>query len=168
MVTEVNVETLTQIVASVFESMMNLNVSLSERSWDCAPDHLTSFVQLTGEWEGAVLFECSQSQACQFAGRILSMEPPAKVDDDVRDMLGELANMIGGNLKSEMATGVHLSMPTVMDGSDYGLHLCGSKVHKRLALHCAMGHFWVTVLTTEAGATRSGRPVSSQYALLPN
>jgi len=96
------------------------------------------------------MFECTRSQACQFAGRILGMEPPEAVDDDVRDMLGELANMIGGNMKCTMATGVRLSMPTVMDGSDYDLHICRSQVRDRLEFQSDEGHFWVTVLSSDA------------------
>jgi chemotaxis protein CheX len=75
------------------------------------------------------------------------MDPPDTVDDDVRDVLGELANMIGGNMKSGMATGVRLSMPTVLDGSDYDLRVVGSQVKERLSFQCADGYFWVTVLS---------------------
>jgi chemotaxis protein CheX len=71
------------------------------------------------------------------------------VDDDVRDVLGELANMIGGNMKSCMPTGVRLSMPTVMEGRDYDLRICGSQILERVAFHCGEGHFWVTVLVTK-------------------
>jgi chemotaxis protein CheX len=149
MLSEVTLEALAQIVESVFITMMDIEVFTSETSWRPAGDRLTSFVQLTGEWNGAVLLECSMRQACQFAGRILSMDPPDAVDDDVRDVLGELANMIGGNLKSGLPMGVRLSMPTVMDGSDFSLHICGSQVQERLAFECADGHFWVTVLSTD-------------------
>jgi chemotaxis protein CheX len=75
------------------------------------------------------------------------MEPPESVDDDVRDVLGELANMIGGNMKCGMTAGVKLSMPTVLDGSDYDLRVCGSQVQERLAFECAEGSFWVTILS---------------------
>jgi CheY-specific phosphatase CheX len=102
-----------------------------------------------GDWNGAVLLDCNPRQACQFAGRILSMDPPDMVDDDVRDVLGELANMIGGNLKCGMPTGVRLSMPTVMEGRDYDMRICGSQVLERVAFECAEGHFWVTVLVTK-------------------
>jgi CheY-specific phosphatase CheX len=77
------------------------------------------------------------------------MDPPAIVDDDVRDVLGELANMIGGNMKCGMTTGVSLSMPTVMEGRDYDMRICGSQVLERIAFQCADGHFWVTVLSTK-------------------
>ena len=97
-----------------------------------------------------MLHECSQWQACQFAGRILSIEPPERVDDDLRGVLGELANMIGGNAKSEKPTGVRLSMPTIVDGSHSGLHFCESKVRQRLSLQCADGIFWVLVFEKDS------------------
>jgi chemotaxis protein CheX len=148
MQTEVSVDMLGQIVSSVFITMMSLEVSSCDSPWNPAGDRLTAFVHLTGDWNGAVLLECNRRQACIFAGRILSMDPPDAVDDDVRDVLGELSNMIGGNMKSGMATGVRLSMPTVMEGNDYELHICGSQVLERLAFQCSEGPFWVTVLTT--------------------
>jgi chemotaxis protein CheX len=149
MQSEISVEMLAQIVESVFMTMMSLDVSPSDASWNPAGDRLTSFVHLTGDWNGAVLLDCNPRQACQFAGRILSMDPPDMVDDDVRDVLGELANMIGGNMKCCMPTGVRLSMPTVMEGRDYDMRICGSQILERVAFQCAEGHFWVTVLVTK-------------------
>jgi chemotaxis protein CheX len=149
MQTEVEEDLLAKTVESVFTTMMDLELVPSEIAWHPAGDRLTSFVQLTGEWNGAVILECSREQACHFAGRILATDPPGSVDDDVRDVLGELANMIGGNLKSGIAAGACLSMPTVMDGSNYDLRICGSEIQERLAFQCAEGHFWVTVLTTK-------------------
>ena len=54
MLTEVTVETLAQIVKSVFATMMELEVSVSESPWIPDGDRLTSFVLMTGEWTGAV------------------------------------------------------------------------------------------------------------------
>jgi chemotaxis protein CheX len=149
METEVSVEMLAGIVKSVFITMLGLEVSDSQAPICFSCDRLTSFVHLTGGWNGAVLFECTTQQACQFAGRILAMDPPEAVDDDVRDVIGEMANMIGGNMKSAMAPGVRLSMPTVMEGRDYDVRFCGSQLLERLAFQCADGDFWVTVLTTK-------------------
>jgi len=146
---EIEIEMLARIVKSVFISMLDLEVSLSEIASHPTGSRLTSFVQLTGDWNGAVLIECSHRQACQFAGRALSMDPPDIVDDDVRDVLGELANVIGGNMKCGMSTGVRLSMPTVMDGSDYDLRICGAELRERLTFECADGRFWVTILAME-------------------
>jgi chemotaxis protein CheX len=146
---EVSVDMLVQIVKSVFITMMSLEVFDSEVPFSSQGDRVTSFVHLTGGWNGAVLFQCNRRQACQFAGRILSVDSPEAVNDDVRDVLGELANMIGGNMKSGMGEGVRLSTPTVMEGRDYDLRVCGSEVFERLAFQSVEGHFWVTVLVTK-------------------
>jgi chemotaxis protein CheX len=137
---------LAQIVESVFAAMLNLEVGECGTPWFPGEGRLTAAVHLAGDWNGVVLLECDRGQACQFAGRFLSMDPPATVDDVVRDMLGELANMIGGNLKSVLSRGIHLSMPSVVDGSDYSLRVCGAGVRERLAFQCANGPFWITVL----------------------
>jgi chemotaxis protein CheX len=156
--TNVNAAMLAQTVEAIFLNMMNLEVSPGGTPWAPSHHHLTSSVHLSGVWNGALLFECDRRQACQFAGRFLSMDPPEVVTDDVRDVLGELANMIGGNMKSAMATGLSLSMPSVTDGSDYGLRVCGSEIQDRLAFECADGPFWVTLLAEAPGKAMAGKP----------
>jgi len=154
MSTEVSVELLSselaQIVESVFATMMSLEVVQGRVPWFPSGDRLNAVLHLAGHWNGAVLVECDRRQACRFAGRFLSMEAPDSVDDVVRDVLGELANMIGGNLKCVLTRGIKLSMPSVVDGSDYSLRVCGAEIRERLAFQCAEGVFWITVLTTRS------------------
>jgi chemotaxis protein CheX len=149
MSTEISAEIVAQIVESIFSTMMGTEVSHCDTPWLSAGDRLTSSVFLEGEWNGAVSLECTQRQACQFAGEFLSMDPPGAVDDDVRDVLGELVNMIGGNLKSAIADRTQLSMPSVVDGSNYELHLCGSGPRQSIAFEFNGGHFWVTVVAKD-------------------
>jgi len=146
--TETLTSALVQIVESVFETMMSLPVAECGTPWLPSGDRLTSALHLSGDWNGAVLLECDRGQACRFAGRFLSMDPPDAVDDVVRDVLGELANMIGGNLKCVLTAGIRLSMPSIVDGSDYSLRVCGAEVRERLGFQCAEGPFWITVLAT--------------------
>lgn len=146
MQTEIELHMLERIVKSVFITMLDLAVFTSEITHQPGMSRLTSFVQMTGDWNGAVLLECSPRQACLFAGRILSMDPPDSVDEGVCDALGELSNVIGGNLKCGMSTGVRLSMPTVLDGRDYDVRMDRSEVRERIAFECSEGYFWVTLL----------------------
>jgi chemotaxis protein CheX len=152
MPTELSIEILpselAQIVESVFETMLSLNAVECGTPWFPSGDRLTAAVHLAGDWSGAVLVECNQRQACRFAGRFLSLEPSDTVDDVVRDVLGELANMIGGNLKCVLTKGIRLSMPSVVDGGDCSLRFCKAEVRQRLAFQCAEGLFWVTVMAT--------------------
>jgi chemotaxis protein CheX len=146
---EVPSSELAQIVESVFGTMLSMQTEVCGTPWFPSPngDRLTSAVHLTGSWNGAVLMECDRRQACRFAGRFLSMEPADTFDDVVRDVLGELANMIGGNLKCVLTQGIRLSMPSVVDGSDYSVRVCGSRVQERLTFQSEEGLFWITVLT---------------------
>ena len=156
MPTELSLEILpsevAQIVKSVFETMLSLEASESVTPWFPSEDRLTATVHLAGDWNGAVLLECDRAQACRLAGHFLSTDAPGTVDDVVRDVLGELANMIGGNLKCVMTPGIHLSMPSVVDGSDYSLRVCGAEVRDRLSFQSAEGVFWITVLAIRSGS----------------
>jgi chemotaxis protein CheX len=148
--TEIQPSELAQVVESVFGAMLGLEAGACGSSWFPGGDRLTSVVHLAGDWNGAVLLECDRGQACRFAGRFLGMDPPERVDDVVRDVLGELANMIGGNLKCVLTRGIRLSMPAVVDGSDYSLRVCGAEIRQRIAFQSAEGTFWIAVLTTRS------------------
>ncbi len=148
--TEILPSELAQIVESVFATMLSLEVGECGAPWFPNRDRLTAAVHMAGDWNGAVLLECDRRQACQFAGRFLSTDPPDSVDDVVRDVLGELVNMIGGNMKCVLTRGIQLSMPSVVDGSDYSLRVCGANVRDRLAFQCTEGPFWITVLATRS------------------
>lgn len=146
MATAVSVDVVAQIVESIFATMLDLEVRAVDEPSLPVGDRLTSSVYLEGEWNGAVSLECSRRQACHFAGQFLAADPPDTVDDDVRDVLGELANMIGGNIKSTMDGAIRLSMPSVIEGSHYEVRVCGAEVQDKVAFRFVGGDFCVTVL----------------------
>ncbi len=137
---------LTRIVQSVFQTMMELEAAPCDTIWAHAPDTITSAVHFVGDWRGATLVECNAREACQFAVRFMGIDLPDAVDDDVRDVMGELANMVAGNLKSLLPHGVDLSMPSVVQGSDYSVHLCRVNSVERMTFSCDAGIFRITLI----------------------
>jgi chemotaxis protein CheX len=137
---------LARIVQSVFKTMMDLEASETAAPWSHTPDTITSAVHFVGEWRGAMLVECDARQACEFAVRFMGVEMPAAIDDDVRDVMGELANMVAGNLKSLLPRGVDLSMPSVVEGSDYSLRVCGVNAVERMTFSSTTGIFRITLI----------------------
>ena len=146
MLTEISAEMLTQVVQSVFISMMDLEALPVGSSWLPSEHRVRFSVQITGGWHGTLLFECSRQEAYKFAARFLSINLPEVTDDAVNDVVSEIANMIGGNVKCAMGTGLSLSLPSIMeDGCDpsAGNVDCVS----RLAFQCLEGRFCVTLFT---------------------
>jgi chemotaxis protein CheX len=83
------------------------------------PNDIRAWVAITGSWEGHILVTCSRVQARNLAGAFLGMsvdEVPAQ--EDVADVLGELANIVGGNVKSMLPSGCTLSTPSFVDEGD--------------------------------------------------
>lgn len=136
----------TNIVVSVFQTMLNLEIAATESSWVDAPDGVTAAVYFAGTWRGAVLLECTRPQALEFTHRLMSIDPPKSIDDDVRDALGELANILAGNLKSVLPSGIGLSMPSVVEGTDYSLRICGGFLADRMSFTSDAGAVWVTLI----------------------
>lgn len=139
---------LQEIVSSVFETMLKMSATPALDTTPPRGDMVTAAVYLTGAYLGAVLVHCPVWQACGFAGQFTNKTPPSDVDDDVLDVMGELANMIAGNLKSTVLPGTHLSIPSVSIGEDSAPRLCGGRPIQRQAFQTPLGVFWVTMFTS--------------------
>lgn len=143
---EINTNLVGNVVDSIFSTMLDLPVQALDHHAPALKDKVTSSVYLEGPWNGGVSLICSRAHACLLASRFLGVDPPAEVDDDVRDVLGELANMIGGNIKSCLGPEMRLSLPSVIDGSDYEVRVCGSEVRDHIRFESPDGEFWVCIV----------------------
>jgi chemotaxis protein CheX len=139
-------EELEIVVGSVFATMMGLDVWPSDLPCPASAGMLTAAVYLTGEWAGAACIHVEPQQACGFAGHFLGTPTPDEVCDDVRDVMGELANMIAGNLKCTLAPSIRISLPSVTDGQGYSLRVCGAHVVCCAAFHTDAGPFWISLI----------------------
>lgn len=137
---------LDQIVSDVFEVMLGRPLTAADPAWVLDSDRLTAAVHFAGESAGALLLECSKSHACLLA-EMLTGIIHTQVDEDVLDALAELTNMIGGNLKSALHGGAGLSMPTVVEGSDYSMQIRGANPSQRTSFACQDACFSVTFVS---------------------
>ena len=56
-------------------------------------------VQISGAWQGAVMFQGTPKLANTIACRFFELNAEDVTDADIRDSIAELTNMIGGNIK---------------------------------------------------------------------
>lgn len=80
-------------------------------------DLVHASVGVHGAWTGQVVVELSPVGADRVARSMLALEPDAPVGGaDVSDAVGELANVVGGNVKSLMPAPSSLGLPVVVQG----------------------------------------------------
>jgi CheY-specific phosphatase CheX len=117
---------------------------------------MTGCVQISGAWDGAVTIQCSPDLARAAAAAMLEMEAAATSFDDVRDALGEIANMVGGNLKALLPGPTNLSLPLVVEG-EHG----SPSIREGVALHAVwfsfLGEAFVVCLHSRSGAPQGAR-----------
>jgi chemotaxis protein CheX len=73
-----------------------------------------SSVSITGTWHGHIVYASSTAAARMAAAAFLAMEADEVSQEDLTDVLGELANIVGGNVKAMLPPGCFLSLPQVV------------------------------------------------------
>ncbi len=120
------VSTIAAATEEVFSTMLGLPVSRHgayrlETGHDEPFDGVIALIGLAGPCAGASQLSCSAELACKLSGALLASTYTA-VNEDVLDAMGELANMIVGNVKSVLEEDLGpmgLSIPTVVYGHNY-------------------------------------------------
>jgi chemotaxis protein CheX len=115
-----NVDDLTAMVEQVWTSYLDPEgidpLIPSEEANDDSEVH--SSVAITGSWQGAVVYGSSAAAARNAAAAFLAMEPDEVTEEDLSDVLGEMANIVGGNVKAMLPPGCYLSLPQVVLAPD--------------------------------------------------
>jgi chemotaxis protein CheX len=112
------------LAESVWSSMLGLELERADDADGKVGDRtITSCVQITGEWEGAVTIACSSTLAARLASAMFALEPDELDDEMTRDAMGEIANMTGGNVKGVAPGQNTLTLPTVSEGEEGTLRI---------------------------------------------
>ncbi|MGY6499432.1 MAG: chemotaxis protein CheX [Acidimicrobiales bacterium] len=141
-----------EIVTEIWESMLGLEISTVADDTTQSGREVYAAVQITGAWEGALIIECLEPTASAFTAAMLGMEDEEPAESDVHDVMGELANMAGGNLKAIVGSEARLSLPTVVVGADLDLSVPGASVAVRQAFLAGDSPFTVVIMAKAAPA----------------
>jgi len=125
------------ITQNILSTMISMSaIPFEETRPPVVGKRLTGCIQISGEWKGAVVIQASENFTRQAVCNMLQMKPNEVSDSDLEDVLAELTNMIGGNIKSHVVSPSFLSLPSVTTGTDFSFHLKGSKVIAKTSLDC--------------------------------
>lgn len=111
-------EDVAQIVNEVWSSMLGLPVDLLdvEPRPKIVGDAVSGSVAVSGATDCLICVEMSSEAAQVFGATMFGMEVGEASEDDVSDAIGELTNMVGGNVKSLLPEPSSLSLPVVAEG----------------------------------------------------
>lgn len=110
--------------------------------------NITSMIGLGGGLKGLLAVHCPASVATKITSAFLGMDVD-EIDDDVKDAIGEIANMVAGNLKiSYAAVGVNieLAIPTSIVGDSF--YVSGIADSTRIVVPFLMDKetFWIELM----------------------
>ncbi|SHG28112.1 Chemotaxis phosphatase CheX [Jatrophihabitans endophyticus] len=113
---EVDVDSLGSITTDVWTSFVAEDAVVLPL--DDVPLHaltdVSSRVVIEGDASGCVVVRCDPSSAAALARRLFRLGDSVEPDDeDVADALGEMANIVGGNVKSLGLGDSRLTLPAV-------------------------------------------------------
>ncbi len=105
---------LVAIVGEVWDSFLLGDVETLPAEMTPLPGLVTcAAVCLSGVWQGVLMVECSPEAALKLSCGLLGIEASEASEIDVADSLGEIANVIGGNLKNVLPAPTVMSLPVV-------------------------------------------------------
>ncbi|MBA4016989.1 MAG: hypothetical protein C0483_07380 [Pirellula sp.] len=110
-------EALEQIAVSVLGTMLDIDAMRGDASTFFSPDSVTSAISIRGGFDGEVQLTFSHELALASAAAMFRVSQDEVTSEDISDMATELANMIGGNLKSVLPGPSSLSLPRIADAA---------------------------------------------------
>ncbi len=152
MAAELTRDAVFESINSIFTSMLGLELQTSDGAPQSAPGaiKITASVGMAGDWNGTALLECSSEMACTMAGAMLMSEFD-QVDDDVKDVMGEITNMFAGNVARLLPGSSALSPPCVVLGSEYSMEILKSRKAVKLPVTCNGKDLLVSVVAGAKG-----------------
>lgn len=137
----------TSVLESIVEDVL---LSLGVPAWPVDPEAAPSItttgnVTVSGAWTGAVLVELPEGMDIALSAAMFALPVEQIGRSEVDDAVGELANMVGGGVKSLMPEPSRLSLPTVVHGERLRLTVPGAELMECIARQTPDGVLRVSV-----------------------
>ncbi len=118
-------EQIVDATVEIFTSMVMMDVSVSpsqKTDYGTLEDTITGVIGLAGTHKGVLAVHIPHPVAYAITSNFLGIDID-EINEDVEDAIGEIANMLGGNIKSilsEKGRDIDLSLPSTVSGKEYG------------------------------------------------
>ncbi len=128
---------LVNAIAEVFDTMLSMEVEAGKSNPENISDsRIVGTVGFAGKVMGCVNLHVGEEFAENITAAMLGMEPDEiESDEEIFDVIGELSNMVGGDLKSRLCDAgleCQLSIPSTTSGSDFKIESKGWMEQERI------------------------------------
>ena len=127
------VNSVTRAATDVCDMMLGLQIvpgqACVERAGPTENERVVALIGIAGPWIGTGMISCTPALACRISSLMLMAEYDS-VTEEVLDAMAEMANMIFGNVKTELEEqlgGLGLSIPTVIFGRNFATRSAGQQ-----------------------------------------
>jgi flagellar motor switch protein FliN/FliY len=118
-------QTINSTLIETFDAMMSMNLEIVDQNvpTDFEKNRIVGAIHFGGEVVGIISFNLSEAFAGTVTAAMLGIDvDEIKSMEEIKDVIGELANIVAGNLKTEfLDVGLTcvISTPSITSGSDY-------------------------------------------------
>lgn len=125
-------------MTEVFDTMLSMDIEPVDGDVraNVNGERIVGSVGFAGKAVGSVSIQVNEAFARSITAAMLGMEEDEiEGDEEVHDVIGELSNMVGGDLKSRLCDGdldCELSIPSIITGSDFKTEIKGWERHESL------------------------------------
>jgi len=129
-------------VREVFDMMLSMDLEFHPQVAQnyMFGDRVLGTINLVGKVMGIVTIQVREKFSRAMTGRMLDIDPDdIQSMDEIKDVIGELLNMIGGNLKSSLCdAGLNciLSTPALTTGKDYNFETKAMSRNEYFTFYC--------------------------------
>jgi len=140
------IEELIQYTQFTWNSILEVDVEqVDEKFEENSDSDITTCVLISGAWKGMVVMNFHLKLANAVAIKMFDLKDEKPTDEHLIDAVGEMINMIGGNLKALVPQPSFLSLPIVSMNGHSILFPCTREVCKSV-FNCKGQQFKITVL----------------------
>lgn len=138
---------ISQFVTDIWSTFLSIKVSPTDKPFEPQgkDNTLAGCVQITGEWQGTVTLYAPREIGKMVAATIYGLNETEVDNQQVQDVIGEITNILAGNIKSLFPAPCSLSLPSVAI-TDYKLHHPGSQTLTAVNFDCKGLPFLVVLL----------------------
>ena len=139
-------EKIIESAKEIFSSMVMMEISVSgDYKTEIVPlvESISGVIGLAGTHKGVLAIHIPNKVALAITSSFLGMDVDA-INEDVKDAVGELANMLGGDIKSILSDNgrdIALSLPSTITGQEYDFQPTKEAERIIIPFKCDAGEF---------------------------